>query len=147
MVIVVYSTSGKPFHRIDDYKGLSKRSPFLSLCLTIALLSLAGVPPLAGFFGKFCLITAVVEAARQPGHGWLLVLAAIGSVNVVVSMYYYLCVIKRIFMREPEDDTPIPVTAPVKIALITCVIMILVIGIFQGPFVAMAKSVVATLGF
>jgi NADH-quinone oxidoreductase subunit N len=80
------------------------------------------------------------------GHGWLLVLAAVGAVNVVVSMYYYLCVVKRMYMMEPTDDRPIPVGAPAKVAILTCAVLCVVIGVFQGPFVRMATSVIAALG-
>ncbi len=144
-IVVVSAVTGRR-HRIDDYAGLGKRSPFLALCMTIGLLSLAGAPPLAGFFGKFYLISAVIEASRTAGHGWLLVLAAIGAVNVVVSMYYYLCVVKRMYMMEPTDDRPIPVGAPAKVAILACAVLCVVIGIFQGPFVKMATSVLAALG-
>jgi NADH-quinone oxidoreductase subunit N len=144
--IVIFSAGTENSHQIDDYAGLGKRAPLLALCLTIALLSLAGVPPLAGFFGKFYLISSVVEASRLDGFGGLLVLAAVGAVNVVVSMYYYLCVVKRMYMMEPTSDEPISMASPVKIALLACVVMIVVIGIFQGPFVTMAKSVTDTLG-
>jgi NADH-quinone oxidoreductase subunit N len=146
MGIVVFSRGGERLHQIDDYAGLHRRSPLLALCMTIALLSLAGVPPLAGFFGKFYLISSVVEAARVPGNGWLLTLAGIGAVNVVVSMYYYLCVVKRMYIHEAEDEEPITIGGPVKVALLASVIMILVIGIFQGPFVSMAHTALAALG-
>ena len=115
--------------------------------MTIALLSLAGVPPLAGFFAKFWLITAIVEAARLEGYGWLLVLAAAGVINVVISMYYYLCVIKRMYMMEPVSDEPIHLPSAPKIAMLACIVLVVVIGIYQGPFVKMATSVLATLGF
>ncbi len=145
--IVVFSATAGRNHRIDDYAGLGRRAPLLSLCMTIGLLSLAGVPPLAGFFGKFYLLSAVVEAARQDGHGWLLTLVAVGGVNIVVSLYYYLCVVKRFYIFEPREgeDGPIPMSLPVKVALVGCVILILVIGIFQGPFVDMANHALAAL--
>ena len=144
--VIVFSAQAGRAHKIDDYSGLSRRSPFLAFCMTVALLSLAGVPPLAGFFGKFYLVSSVVEAARVPGHGWLLVLAVVGAVNVVVSMYYYLLVVKRMYIFEPTEgnEGAITVGGPVKAALFACVIMVLVIGIFQGPFVTMARSVLAT---
>jgi len=154
--IVIFSAAGRREHRIDDYAGLGKRAPLLAFCMTIALLSLAGVPPLAGFFGKFYLITSVVEASQLPQivdgvvthpNGWLLALAALGAVNVVVSMYYYLLVIKRIYIFEPAEgteSTPIAFGGPMKAALLVCVILIIVIGIFQGPFVEMATGALAT---
>lgn len=148
LAIVIFSGKTGTMHKIDDYRGLSRRSPFLALCFTVALLSLAGVPPLAGFFGKFYLIASVVQASTISGHGWLLFLAAVGAVNVVVSMYYYLLVVKRMYIYEPEEGaaSPIHVGGMVKAALFACVIMIFVIGIFQGPFVKMAHAVLATMG-
>ena len=145
--MVIFTGGSEDSHAIDDYAGLGKRAPLLALCMTIALLSLAGVPPLAGFFAKFYVITSIVQAARLEGYGWLLVLAAAAVINVVISMYYYLCVIKRMYMFEPTTDAPIKLPSPTKVAMLACVVLIVVIGIFQGPFVAMAKSVVATLGF
>ena len=62
-------------------------------------------------------------------------------------MYYYLCVVKRMYMFEPTSDEPIKLASPAKVALLACVLLIVVIGIFQGPFVDMATSVLATLGF
>jgi NADH-quinone oxidoreductase subunit N len=145
--IIVFSAAGQRKHEIDDYSGLGKRAPLLAFCITVALLSLAGVPPLAGFFGKFYLITSVVEASRVADNGWLLALAALGAVNVVVSMYYYLLVIKRMYLFEPIEGTeskPVVFGGPVKAVLLACVILIIVIGIFQGPFVEMATSALAT---
>ncbi len=145
--IVIFTAGSEDSHAIDDYAGLGRRSPLLALCMTVALLSLAGVPPLAGFFGKFYLITAIVQAARLPGYGWLLILAAAAAINVVISMYYYLCVIKRMYMFEPTTDAPIKMASPAKVAMLACVVLVVVIGIYQGPFLSMAHSVMATLGF
>src|SRR5204862_2688597 len=78
-------------HEIDDYSGLARRSPLLGASLACALLSLAGVPPFIGFFGKFLLL----GAAFDPAHKELLWLGAIGLLNVVIALYYYLCVVKR----------------------------------------------------
>jgi NADH-quinone oxidoreductase subunit N len=145
--MVIFTQGSEESHAIDDYAGLGKRAPLLALCMTISLLSLAGVPPLAGFFGKFYLISSIVEAASIDGYGWLLVLAAAGAVNVVISMYYYLCVVKRMYMFEPTSDEPVLLPAPARIAMLACVLLVVLIGIFQGPFVRMATSVLATLGF
>jgi NADH-quinone oxidoreductase subunit N len=147
--IIIFSKSGGRQHRIDDYAGLGRRSPLLAFCMTVALLSLAGVPPLAGFFGKFYLITSLVGASRLEGNGALLALAAVGAVNIVVSMYYYLLVVKRMYIFEASEEqaaTKIEFPGYMKAALLVCVIMIFVIGIFQGPFVEMATNVLATMG-
>jgi NADH-quinone oxidoreductase subunit N len=91
--------------RVSSFAGLVHRSPFQAVCLLVFLTSLAGIPPLAGFFGKFALFSnAVAEsaAAGRPGLVWLVGLAAILS---AVSLYYYLSVLKQTFVKSAPDDT------------------------------------------
>jgi NADH-quinone oxidoreductase subunit N len=86
----------------DDYanfSGLLSRSPLLAGCMTIFMLSLAGIPPLAGFFGKFYLFSAALHAVRNQGLFWLVALGLVGS---FVSLYYYLLVLKAIFVDKPS---------------------------------------------
>ena len=90
--------------RIADLKGLSRRAPGLSLCMLIFLLSLAGIPPLAGFFGKFYLFVAALEATPHLGLLWLVLLAVAMS---AVSLYYYLRVLKQIYVAEAPEAAPI----------------------------------------
>jgi NADH-quinone oxidoreductase subunit N len=135
-VIVGFSTATRS-HAIEAYAGLSKRSPMMAACLTISMLSLAGIPPLAGFFGKFLVLAAVAEK--------MIWLVAVGAVNVVISMYYYLCVIKAMYVHEPKSEEPVTLALPLKVALIACVVLIMVIGIFQGPFVDATMSVARAL--
>jgi NADH-quinone oxidoreductase subunit N len=87
--------------RIVDLRGLSKRAPGLSLCMLVFLLSLAGIPPLAGFFGKFYLFVAALEATPHLGLLWLVLLAVAMS---AVSLYYYLRVLKQIYVAEAAPD-------------------------------------------
>ncbi|HEX4310650.1 MAG TPA: NADH-quinone oxidoreductase subunit N [Acidobacteriaceae bacterium] len=87
--------------KIADLAGLSRRAPELSLCMLIFLLSLAGIPPLAGFFGKFYIFAAVVDAEPRLGLLWLVVLAVATS---AVSLYYYLRVLKQIYVAEGVAD-------------------------------------------
>jgi len=83
---------------LDHFAGLGRRSPVLALCMLIFLLSLAGIPPLAGFFGKFYLFTAAVKSSAQDlGLLWL---AAIGIAFSAVSLYYYLQVLKKIYVSD-----------------------------------------------
>ncbi|MBI4355969.1 MAG: NADH-quinone oxidoreductase subunit N [Candidatus Omnitrophica bacterium] len=121
--------------RIEDYAGLSQRSPFLAAAMFVALMSLAGVPPLAGFFGKFLLILSAVQ-------GQLFWLAAIGAVNVVISLYYYLLVIKQIYLRPAREDTELTVGLPYRFVLYACLAGILGVGIFQRPFLALATTAI-----
>jgi NADH-quinone oxidoreductase subunit N len=126
LVIVVFSIAVKS-DEIADYAGLCQRSNLLSISMLLALVSLAGLPPLAGFFGKFTLIMAVI----QSGYMWL---ALIAAVNIVISVYYYLVIIKRIYVDPPRSTSVIVVNGGLQLLLVIAVIGIIAIGIFQGPF-------------
>ncbi|MBI3616459.1 MAG: NADH-quinone oxidoreductase subunit N [Candidatus Omnitrophica bacterium] len=137
LVITAFSKQGGS-DEMADYAGLSRRSPFLAAAMFLALLSLAGVPPLAGFFGKFLLLMSAVSE----GYLWL---ALIGAAGVVISLYYYLLLVKTMYVDLPEDSAPIPVSVPVRIALIACMAGILGIGIWQGPFLNLSFAAVKNL--
>ena len=85
---------------VKDFSGLRSRSPLLAGCMAVFLLSLAGLPPLAGFFGKFYLFSAALRSVESPGLLWLVALALFGS---LISLYYYLIVLKTIFLDENEN--------------------------------------------
>ena len=113
---------------IDDYKGLYKTNPKLSLALMIALLSLAGVPPTAGFFGKLFLLTS----GASQGMIALLIFA---SLNMVISLYYYLRIVKVMFVDKNENPIEnFSSDVPAKIVLVICVIGILITGFFNCIF-------------
>jgi NADH-quinone oxidoreductase subunit N len=97
--------------RLDDFDGLAKSSPVLALCLLVFLISLAGIPPLAGFFGKLYLFTS---ALANGNHLWLVILAV--AMNAV-SLYYYLIVLKHAFVLPARDDAR-PAAAPASRALV-----------------------------
>ncbi|CAG0979911.1 MAG: NADH-quinone oxidoreductase subunit N [Bacteroidetes bacterium] len=110
---------------IEDYNGFYRTNPKLSLVLMLGLFSLAGIPPVAGFFGKFFLFSSVASA----GYYWLLFIAAI---NATVSLYYYLLPVKAMFINK--NDTPIEYiqsNPTAKTALIICVVGLLLTG-FAG---------------
>lgn len=134
LVIVLYFIASKS-DEIADYSGLSHRSPLLACALFLALMSLAGIPPLAGFFGKFTLFIATVQSD-------LIWLAFIGAINVIISLYYYLMVVKRIYIDPPISAYPISVSWPVRLTLWLAMAGILGIGIFQGPFLDAALAAV-----
>ena len=110
---------------IDDYKGLYKSNPFLSWVLALALFSLAGIPPTAGFFGKLFLITA--GAAK--GSYLFIIIAAL---NMMISLYYYLRVIRSVFMEQADEpmDT-IKIEPSTKLALIICAAGIVLVGLLS----------------
>jgi NADH-quinone oxidoreductase subunit N len=113
---------------INDYDGLYSTNPKLSLAMMMALFSLAGIPPLAGFFGKFFLFTSVAGG----GYYGLLLIAVL---NAVISLYYYLLVVKAMFINKSE--TPIASFSSdtsMRIALVICVIGILVTGFYSPVY-------------
>jgi NADH-quinone oxidoreductase subunit N len=105
--------------KLSDFSGLSRRAPVLSFCMLIFMLSLAGIPPLAGFFGKFYLFTAALAAAPQTlGLLWLVVLAIAMS---AVSLYYYLQVLKRIYIADSPANA-----GPIQISIVSQVVLCLI---------------------
>jgi NADH-quinone oxidoreductase subunit N len=126
---------------ISGLAGLNQRSPLLAATMTIAMVSLAGIPPLAGFFGKFLLLKSVVEAAQTTGNHhyyWLLFAALAG---VVISLYYYFGVIRVIYWsKEAKDLTVIELSAPAKVAAWVCIAGIFWLGLFPNTVVNMANQ-------
>jgi NADH-quinone oxidoreductase subunit N len=121
VVTLVSAATGR--ERIDDYKGFYQQNKFLSWVIAIALFSLAGVPPTAGFFGKFFLIFAGAGNAVL----WVIVIAAL---NMVISFYYYLRVVKAIFMEANENPvTNLPVSFWPKLALWISLAGIVLLGL------------------
>ena len=110
---------------ISDYKGFYKTNPFLSWVLAIALFSLAGVPPTAGFFGKFFLIMA---GAERGNYIWVV----FAAINMIISFYYYLKVVKAIFM-DPNDQPIETISIPAlpKLAMIICLAGMILTGFFS----------------
>ncbi|MDO8489566.1 MAG: NADH-quinone oxidoreductase subunit N [Candidatus Omnitrophota bacterium] len=124
-VIIIYSRKTGS-NNIEDYRGLARRSPVLAFVLLIALMSLGGVPPLVGFLGKLYLFFAAVEN----GFTWLVV---IGVLMSVVSIYYYLMVLKRVYIDPSDDTSPIPLFSWEKCALTICVAGTVILGFFPYP--------------
>jgi NADH-quinone oxidoreductase subunit N len=105
---------------ISGLAGLNQRSPLLAAALTLAMVSLAGVPPLAGFFGKFLLLKAVIEQAPA-NHGYYC-LAFTALAGVVISLFYYFGVIRAIYWsKETPDLSPIPMSRPIQFGIYACI--------------------------
>jgi len=131
-------------HRIDDYGGLGRRSPLLALALTCGLLSLAGVPPMGGFFAKFLVFRAIVAKGTPVAYA----LAFVGAAGVVISLYYYLAVVKRLYMDEGAAGAlaePIPLSPPMRAIVYACLAGVFALGIFHAPFVQMAETAASAL--
>ncbi len=115
--------------RIADLAGLYRRAPGLSLCLLVFLLSLAGIPPLAGFFGKFYIFTAALESEPHLGLLWLVLLAVVMS---AVSLYYYLRVLKQVYAADGAPDAK-PIRTPLVTRLVLWVLAALVVLLGCAP--------------
>ncbi len=129
---------------VDELAGLHQRSPLLAGTMTLAMVSLAGIPPLAGFFGKFLLLKSVVEAgARNSGYYCLAFVALAG---VVISLYYYFGIVRSIYWsKDAADLSAIPVSPSIKLALFGCIAGMLFIGIYPNPLVNWAGEAVKVL--
>ena len=137
IVTTFWRTSGSD--EIEDYAGFSRRAPGLALAMLVAFLSLAGMPPFAGFVAKVLVFAAAVKADMV----WL---AVIGVLNSIIGLYYYLIVLKHVYLfRSEEEDILINATTPVRIALITLTLGILIVGIAFTPWFGWSTSAASIL--
>jgi NADH-quinone oxidoreductase subunit N len=128
-VILFLSRSGFEADHLDDFKGLSQRSPWFAAVMMVLLLSLAGVPPMVGFYAKL----AVLQAALAAGHLGLVIFAVLAS---LVSAYYYLRVVKLMYFDEPADTEPLEATGGLRLVLSLNGVAVLLLGVLPGPLMA-----------
>jgi len=123
------------------YYGLSRRSPGLALAMLVAFLSLAGMPPFAGFIAKVFIFAAAVGV----GQIWL---AVVGVLNSIIGLYYYLTVMKYVYLyRSENDDQPVPLSGSFKLALGVLVAGIVVIGVLFSPWFNWASVAARSMFF
>jgi NADH-quinone oxidoreductase subunit N len=124
---------------VAAYAGLSRRSSGLALVMLVAFLSLAGVQPLAGFIGKMWVFAAVVNQGMY-------VLAFIGVLNAIIGVYYYLIVLKVVYLyRSDDEDKPVPVTRPDALALGLLTLGIVLVGTIFAPWWGIADAAAKAL--
>ncbi len=124
--------------------GLHQRSPLLATSLAMAMISLAGIPPLAGFFGKFLLIKSVIERGATDSTFYALI--GVALFGIVVSFYYYLGVVRAIYWSKTVPDySPIEVPTGTRLALYLCIAGMIFLGIYPEPLVNAAATAVAAL--
>jgi NADH-quinone oxidoreductase subunit N len=132
--------------RLSDFAGLSRRAPILSFCMMVFMLSLAGIPPLAGFFGKFYLFTAALKSTPDSlGYLWLIVAAIALS---AVSLYYYLQVLKQIYVVAPAADKA-PMQSPIlgQIVLALLALAVVVLGCAPNLLLGHLSRAIKIAGF
>jgi NADH-quinone oxidoreductase subunit N len=129
---------------ISALAGLNQRSPLLAVTMTLAMVSLAGIPPMAGFFGKFLLLKAVIQAGPA-NHGYYC-LAFTALVGVVISLYYYFGVIRAIYWsRNLPDLSPITLSGPVKFSVCVCIAGMFWLGLFPSVMLNLATEAAKAL--
>ena len=129
---------GRPelLRQLPLFRGLGSRAPIAALSLVIFLFSLTGIPPFAGFAGKYLIFAALV----QRGGFWNVLLAVIGVVNSAVSLFYYARIIKAMYLEEAVDERPLAVPAVYTGLLVALAVPVLVLGIYWAPLVRWAAA-------
>jgi len=131
IVAIVEKATGSS--EISAFSGLSRRSPGLALIFLVALLSLGGVPPFAGFIGKLLVLGAAIEA----NMAWL---AILGIINSVIGLYYYLTVLKVIYLnRSKEEDVPVQIGPSRRLALAVTVFGVIILGVAIAPWLGFSN--------
>jgi NADH-quinone oxidoreductase subunit N len=137
-VILCMRRRGRMLEGISDLAGLSQSQPGLALALAIFMFALSGIPPTAGFFGKFYVFLAAINAQ-------LTGLAVIGVVTSVVSAFYYLRVVKVVYFDEPVGSFDRPITTEVKGVLFVTAVVTLFFFLLPGPIVGGAEAAASAL--
>jgi NADH-quinone oxidoreductase subunit N len=136
--LILMGSKGKEAVSFDDLAGAGRRHPLAGFFFVIGVLSLLGMPPTAGFFGKYYVFSAAVQAG-----GPMVWLAVLGVLASAVGAYYYLKVIVYLYMREPEEDQPFAVPMQsmyVAIALVVAGCLVVQMGIVPGPYLDWAVA-------
>jgi NADH-quinone oxidoreductase subunit N len=119
---------------LDDLAGLAQKSPGYAVLMLIFMLSLAGIPPTAGFLGKYYIFLALIETQHYA-------LAIVGVLYVAVAIYYYFKIVRSMFIREELDRTPLASSVGLRLALGVAGVLTLVIGLYPEPFLALTSVV------
>ena len=118
---------------LDDFAGLMHKSPGYAVLMLIFLLSLAGIPPTAGFLGKYYIFLALI----QTGH---YTLAVIATLYVAVAIYYYFKIVRSMFAREETEKAPLALSAGLRVAVVLSGFLTLAIGVYPEPFLQLART-------
>ncbi len=134
-VILLLSRAGFEADNLDDFKGLSQRSPWYAGVMLLVMFSMAGVPPMAGFYAKLSVLSAVVDA----GYVWLAVLAVLSS---LIGAFYYLRVVRLMYFEDPQDHAPIAPRTDMGLVLSLNGIAMLALGILPGWLMALCEGAI-----
>jgi len=133
-MILLMSRAGFEAENIDDFKGLNQKSPWYAFVMLLTLFSMAGVPPLLGFWAK----VAVLQEAINAG---LVTLAVIGVATSIIGAFYYIRVVKVMYFDEPEDQVPLQASMDMRLVLSANGVLVLALGIYPTALLALCVSV------
>jgi len=134
-MILLLSRAGFEADRLDDFKGLNRRNPWLAFIMLLFMFSMAGVPPTVGFYAKLSVLQAVVEI----GYVWLAVVAVIFS---LVGAFYYLRIVKLMYFDDPHDTTPLAASFDTRALISTNGLAVLALGVMPQPLMAVCLHAV-----
>jgi NADH-quinone oxidoreductase subunit N len=122
--------------RMEDLNGLMKKAPWLTAMMTIFLLSLGGIPPTAGFIGKFYLFAGLIET----GNPWLVRLAILAVLMSVVSLYYYIRFIRAMYIEGETEPQPVTLAPSLRVALVAAAVLVLYLGVFPQRLISLSQK-------
>jgi NADH-quinone oxidoreductase subunit N len=125
---------------IDDLSGLMTRAPGLAILMLIFLLSLAGIPPTAGFIGKYFIFLSLIQTRHY-------LLAVLAVAFAVVALYYYFRIVVVMFMKKPLDTVPLATSPGISVALGVTLGMTLIVGVYPQPFIVLARAAIRPFFF
>jgi NADH-quinone oxidoreductase subunit N len=137
-MVVLLSRAGFEAENLDDFKGLNARSPWFAFIMLLLMFSLAGLPPTVGFFAKYSVILAVVQADKL----WLAVVAVLFS---LIGAFYYLRIVKLMYFDDPVDKAPVAPRMDMGVLLSANGLAVLFLGLFPGPLMALCYYSIKSL--
>ena len=136
-MIILLSRAGFESDNIDDFKGLNQRNAWYALMMLLIMFSMAGVPPMVGFYAKLLVLKAVVDQ----GIYWLAIVAVLAS---VIGAFYYLRIIKVMYFDDADDDNKIIASNSMQVVLSSNALLSLLLGLFPGALIALCLSTIAS---
>lgn len=133
--------------QIKSYSGLARTSPFYAASMSVFMLSLAGIPPLAGFFAKYYVFAAAIKmAGSNEIHQWLYWLVGVGLITSVFALYYYANVIKTMYFTPDESPYKLPLSLPGSAVVLIGLVGVILFGLMPGPVMDFASAIPAAFG-
>ena len=140
--IIALRRRGIQGDRLEDFNGLMRKAPWLTVMMTIFLLSLGGIPPTAGFIGKFYLFAGLIET----GNPWLVRLAVLAVVMSAVSLYYYIRFIRAMYIETSSESQPVKVAPSLQVALGVAVVLVMLMGVFPQRIIDLTRRAAISSG-